>query len=99
MCGSVQIFTIILLLCRLHKKLNITHCWNFFDIGHVKGEHDDVGACVKRALQRYQMNPHADQFESVEQVVEWCKMTLSHEYNLSRDVRRCVYIYMLHMYT
>jgi hypothetical protein len=38
------------------------------------------------------MNPHDNRFESTEQVVEWCKMALIHEYNPSRDVRRCVYI-------
>ena len=28
-------------------KTNIKHHWNFFEIGHGKGEHDGVGACVK----------------------------------------------------
>jgi hypothetical protein len=79
-------------LCRLHKRLNITHCWNFFETGHGKGEHDGAGACIKRALRRYQLNPHAGRFESAIQVVQWCNMVLSHEYNPSRDVRRCVYI-------
>jgi hypothetical protein len=45
------------------------------------------------------MIPHANQFESPDQVVEWCKLALSHENNPSRDVCTCVYIYMLHMYT
>ena len=34
-------------LCCLHKKTNIKHHWNFFEIGHGKGEHDGAGACVK----------------------------------------------------
>jgi hypothetical protein len=79
-------------LCHLHKKLKIIHCWNFFETGHGKGEHDDAGACIKQALRRYQLNPHAGRFESAEKVVEWCNMALSHEYNPSRDVHRCVYI-------
>jgi hypothetical protein len=79
-------------LCRLHKRLNITHCWNFFETGDGKGEHDGAGACIKRALRRYQLNPHAGRFESAIQVVQWCNMALSHECNPSRDVRRCVYI-------
>ena len=83
-------------MCRLHKKSNITHCWNFFETGHGKGEHDGAGACVKRALQRYWMNPHEDRFESSYQVVEWCKQALSHENNPSKDVQRCVYIYVVH---
>ena len=79
-------------LFHIHKKSNIKHCWNFFDTGHGKGEHNGGGACVKWALRRYQMNPHADRFESTIQVVQWCNMALIHEYNPSRDVRRCVYI-------
>ena len=26
---------------------NIKHHWNFFEIGHGKGEHDDAWVCVK----------------------------------------------------
>ena len=33
-------------LCLLPKK-NIKHCWNFFETGHGKGEHDGARACVK----------------------------------------------------
>jgi hypothetical protein len=77
-------------LCFIHKKSNITHCWNFFETGHGKVEYDSAGACVKRGLQRYQMKPHANQ---------WCKLALIHENNPSMDVHMCVYIYMLHKYT
>ena len=34
-------------LCRLQRKTNIKHHWNFFETGHGKGEHDGAGACVK----------------------------------------------------
>ena len=37
-------------LCRLHKKTNMKHRWNYFEIGHGKGEHDGAGACVKLTL-------------------------------------------------
>jgi hypothetical protein len=40
------------------------------------------------------MNPHANRFESTNQVVEWCKLALRHEYNLPRDVCKCVYIHV-----
>ena len=40
-------------LCRLHMKTHIKNYWNFFLICHGKGEHDGVGACIKRALRRY----------------------------------------------
>ena len=41
----------ILLIVPPSKKKNIRHCWNFFEIGHGKGEHDGARACVKLALQ------------------------------------------------
>jgi len=47
---SIQIFTIILLVMSSHIKTNIKHCWNYFETGHGKGEHDGVGACIKQAL-------------------------------------------------
>ena len=42
-------------LCRLHRNIKIRHTWSFFESGHGKGEHDGAGACIKRALRRYQM--------------------------------------------
>ena len=76
-------------LCRLQRKTNIKHHWNFFETGHGKGEHDGAGACVKRALRRHQMSHSADRFVSADQVVQWCRLNLSHEYNhRSKDVRR-----------
>jgi hypothetical protein len=44
------------------------------------------------------MNPHANQFESTNKVVEWCKIVLSDENNLSRDVHKCVYIHVTHVH-
>ena len=32
------------------------HIWNYFETRHGKGEHDGVGACMKTALRRKEMN-------------------------------------------
>ena len=37
-------------LCRTHVERGMPHSWSFFDSGHEKGEHNGVGACVKRTL-------------------------------------------------
>ena len=50
-------------------------------MGHGKGEHDGAGACVKHALRRYQMNDSASRFANSNDVVNWCKTKLSHEFN------------------
>ena len=42
-------------------KTCIKYCWNLFEIGHGKGEHNGAGACIKRELRRYQMNPLSNQ--------------------------------------
>ena len=62
-------------------KTCIKHCWNFFETGHGKGEHDDVGACIKRALRRYQMNPSTNRIVGAKEFVQWCIAALSHETN------------------
>jgi hypothetical protein len=59
-------------LCRVHKENNIQHIWSFFEAGHGKGEHDGVGACVKRALAREQLK-----FEDARAIVDWCNTKLS----------------------
>ena len=33
-------------LCLLHIKYKVPHIWNYFEIGHGKGEHYGVGACI-----------------------------------------------------
>jgi hypothetical protein len=38
--------------CILHKKLKVPHIWNYFESSHRKGEHDGVGAFIKRVLRR-----------------------------------------------
>ena len=78
-------------LCCLHTKTCINHCCNFFETGHGKVEHDGAGACIKQALQRYQMNPYARRLVDAKEVVQWCIATLSHETNQPREVQRYIH--------
>ena len=71
-------------------KTHIKHCWNFFETVHGKGEYDGAGACIKRALRRYQMNPSTNQLVSAKEVVQWCIDALSHDTNKSGEVRRYI---------
>ena len=63
-------------LIRLHKETGIRHTWSFFETGHGKGEHDGTGACVKRALRRYQMSHSASRLKCSAEVVDWCTQNL-----------------------
>ena len=81
--------------CYLYKKTHIKHCWNFFETGHGKGEHDGAAACIKWALWRYQMDHYANWIASVGQVFQWCDVALSHQNDPSREVWRYVHIYKL----
>ena len=65
----------------LHKKTNIWHTWNFFEIRHGKGEHNGVVSCIKHALKRHQLNHLASQLVDSSNVVNWCKDNLSHVSN------------------
>ena len=47
----------------LHKETGIRHTWTFFETRDGRGEHDGAGACVKRALRRYQMSHSASQLK------------------------------------
>ena len=42
-------------LCILHKRHKVPHIWNYFEIGHGKGEHDGEGTCIKTVLRRKEM--------------------------------------------
>ena len=42
-------------LCLLHIKYKVPHVWNYFEIGHGKGEDDGAGACIKTTLLREDM--------------------------------------------
>ena len=50
-------------LSHLHKETGIRHTWRCYEMGHRKGEHDGVGACVKQALRRYQMSHSASRLK------------------------------------
>jgi len=65
-------------LSHLHKETGIRHTWSFFETGHGKGEHDGAGACVKRALRRYQMSHSASRLKCSTEVVDWCTQNLGH---------------------
>ena len=38
-----------------HARTNVRFLWNFFESGHRRGEHDGVGACIKRALRQHEL--------------------------------------------
>ena len=80
------------LLCWLHKALNIKHRWNLFETGHGKGEHDGVGASVKKILQRWKIIHSSMWFHLTMDVVKWCKLHIINDYNQqSEDVCRYVH--------
>ena len=53
------------------------HIWNFLESGHGKGEHNGVGACVKRALVKELLNISAVELLDVCSIVDWCSLALS----------------------
>ena len=76
-------------LSRLHKEIGLRHTWRFFETRHEKGEHYGVGACMKRALWRYQMSHSASRFKCSAKVVDWCTQNLGHQgHEQARPVRR-----------
>lgn len=64
-------------LSRKHRKNNIQHVWSFYEARHGKGEHDGVGACVKRTLSREKLKfEEKSKFKNAHEIVEWCKKYL-----------------------
>jgi hypothetical protein len=64
-------------LCMLHKKLKVPHIWNYFESGHGKGEHDGVGACIKRVLHRKEMKfTTTSLIRDAKSIVEWCSSVM-----------------------
>lgn len=51
--------------------------WSFFASGHGKGEHDGVGAVIKRALTHEQLKPDAWPMKCTRDVVNFLK----HKFN------------------
>jgi hypothetical protein len=55
----------------LQKILKVPHIWNYFYFGHGKGEHDGVGACIKRELCRKEMKfPTTSLIQDEKSIVE-----------------------------
>ena len=51
--------------------------WSFFEVRHGKGEHDGVGACVKRALSKEQLKyEKRAKFKNAHEIMEWCSKYL-----------------------
>lgn len=58
-------------LSRIYKKTNIQHVWSFLEAGHGKGEHDGVGACMKRDLSREKLKfKKKSKFKNEHEIVE-----------------------------
>ena len=68
-------------LSHLHINMDVHHTWRFFGTRHGKGEHGSAGAYVKCPLRRYQMNHSTSHLSNSNDVVNWCKQNLSHEFN------------------
>ena len=64
-------------LCRMHVERGVLHIWSFFESGHGKGEHDGVGACVKRALVKEKMKISAVELLDACTIADWCTSALS----------------------
>ena len=64
-------------LCKMHVERGVPHIWNFFVSIHGKGEHDGVGACVKRALVKEKMKISIAKLLDAHTIVDWCSSTLS----------------------
>ena len=59
-------------LCFLHIKQRVLHLWNYFEIGHGKGEHNGIGACIKTTLRREEMKFIGALLRDVAYIVKWC---------------------------
>ena len=56
----------------LHIKYKVPHIWNYFEIGHEKGEQDSTGACIKTTLRREEMKFIGALLRDVVSIVKWC---------------------------
>ena len=75
-------------LSRMHVERGVPHIWSFFEAGHGKGEHNGVGACVKRALVKEQLKISREKFSDARSIVDWCSSALSQGGTLDSTVRR-----------
>ena len=75
-------------LCGIHVKMNVPHIWSFFESRHGKGEHDEVGACMKRALVKKQVKISAVELLDACTIVDWFTSALSQGGTLDSIVYR-----------
>ena len=61
----------------MHIESGVPLIWIFLKFGHGKGEHDGVGACVKRDLVKEQFNFSRVELFDASSIVDWCNSTLS----------------------
>ena len=51
--------------------------WNFIEYDHGKGEHDSVGACIKRALAHEELKyKDGAILIDAKSIVQWCNTTM-----------------------
>ena len=61
----------------MHRLSRIQYMWNFIKVGHGKGEHDSVGACIKRALAREELKyKDGAILIDVKSIVQWFNATM-----------------------
>ena len=73
-------------LCILHKRHNVPHIWNYFEIEHEKGEHDGVGACIKTALSRKEIKfTTILLIRDAKTIVSWCSSVMGQRARRQED--------------
>ena len=66
-------------LSKFHVTSVVKYFWNFIEVGHGKGEHDGVGACVKRALSREELKyKGGTMLENAKIIVQWCNSMMGY---------------------
>jgi hypothetical protein len=66
----------------------VPHIWNYFEIGHGKGEHDGAGACIKTALRREEMKFTGARLRDAASIVKWCASVMGEQATRKSLVRR-----------
>ena len=64
------------------------HIWNYFEIGHGKGEHDGAGACIKTSLRREVMNFTGALLRDATYIVKWCASVMGEQETRKHLVQR-----------
>ena len=64
---------------RYYSLAGIEMMWSFFASGHEKGEHDGVGAAIKRALTHEKLKSNGWKLKCAEDVVDFLIHKLNEE--------------------